>query len=179
MKACLDVLKKGVKMNGHLQHRPGVQSYAASGLCVGRWFLAGAVVFLPCNTVLPFVAPMARYFAANRQLLDIEWLTSATPAQRRALAHTILAFPCGNHHDACLILRQDGNVGSVPYLIHALRWIPEYECTHQHCLDALRSITGENPGGNYESWRNWWDSKGHLRAPGPTTGSSSTLQDEQ
>ena len=89
-----------------------------------------------------------------------------TPDQHRELAHRVLRYPVGNHHDAFLELEMFGNRDSVPKLISALKWHDPLSssnimvCTKIHCLEALREITGENNGTSYFKWRSWWRSTG-------------------
>ncbi len=50
-------------------------------------------------------------------------------------------------------------------------------CTTGHCIDALRSLTGEDYGTDYRKWQEWWEKTGkalppsyfHQRAPEATS----------
>jgi len=113
-----------------------------------------------------------RFWAPNRKLMDPEWFATASDAKRLEVAHQVLAWPWGNHHDAFLIVRELGGPESVPRLIRALRWQPDgpaVPCTKSHCLDALRHITGVDAGDSYVEWNRWWDSVAHQVPPRPTT----------
>jgi len=52
----------------------------------------------------------------NQKLLDKAWWEESTPKEKRILAHKILSYPVGNHHDALIILIEHGNDESIPYL---------------------------------------------------------------
>jgi hypothetical protein len=72
-----------------------------------------------------------------------------------------LQFPWGNHHDAFIILAENGNPSSIPLLIAALQWQGDteedtMECTKGHCLTALRRLTRADAGANYKGWKRWW-----------------------
>ena len=38
-------------------------------------------------------------------------------------------------------------------------------CTKDHCLEALRRITGHDAGLNYSDWAEWWVSTGSKIPP--------------
>ncbi len=73
------------------------------------------------------------------------------------------------HHDTYLKLAKVGNKESVPLLIKALRReVPPFDhegrqavvCTTEHCVEALRSITGEDYGFSADQWEIWWKNTG-------------------
>lgn len=78
----------------------------------------------------------------------------------RKLAHQILDLPFSNTHDACLILITYGNRESIPYLLNGLKKFKDYnengdnfiECTHDHCVEALKKITKKDCGYRYQAW---------------------------
>ncbi len=101
-------------------------------------------------------------------LRDVSWLNN-TPAQEKIkIAHKVLRYPIGNHHDAFIILVHHGNEDSIPYLINALKWYERFNkeeddfiaCTKTHCLEALRKITGKDMGNNTIAWKNWYNGRG-------------------
>jgi hypothetical protein len=58
-----------------------------------------------------------------------------------------------------------GNAKSVPLLIQALKWQKPVEgeiyiCTTAHCVDALRSLTGEDFDFSPSAWAEWWEETG-------------------
>ena len=65
-------------------------------------------------------------------------------------------------HDGSLDLYSIGDMSSVPALLVVLK---EYSpaangavvCSAAHALEALRKITGVNPGSTYEAWSSWWE----------------------
>jgi hypothetical protein len=104
----------------------------------------------------------------NRKLLDINWIEAASHQERLDVAHQVLSFPVGDHHDAFLVIGDWGDASSIPYLLRGLRWQrrtdaenPGMACTKSHCLDALKRITGHDAGRNYEDWARWWETEGN------------------
>lgn len=96
-----------------------------------------------------------------RDLIDPTWLDRAEPHQVRERCHAALA--AGPHHDCCLYLGYGvGDASSIPVLIDALWWSridPDIvACPTEHCLAALRGLTGDDAGPDYESWRAWYAS---------------------
>ncbi len=102
----------------------------------------------------------------NRRLYqDEEWWTNASTNEIRSLCHHIISHRPGSPHDAFLHLRHIGNAESVPLLVQALKWQKPDEnelhvCTVAHCVDALRSLTGEDFGFSSRAWELWWDETG-------------------
>jgi hypothetical protein len=93
------------------------------------------------------------------------WWETATVDEQRLLCHRVISHRIGAPHDAFLHLRKIGNKDSVPLLIRALRWRrpPKDDvmvCTTVHCIDALRSLTGQNLGSDYLKWEQWWSKTG-------------------
>jgi len=67
-----------------------------------------------------------------------------------------------NHHDGSSILESVGTIESVPALLKVLEDNPPSPdgamvCTAGHAIDALKKITGANPGYTYKDWKSWWD----------------------
>jgi hypothetical protein len=63
-------------------------------------------------------------------------------------------------HDACIGLITAGDRTSVPHLIAALKLFPDVEpetlvCSWDHCVEALKRITGASPGYSYSAWKRW------------------------
>jgi hypothetical protein len=93
------------------------------------------------------------------------WWDTATTDEQRLLCQRVISHRIGAPHDAFLHLREIGNRDSVPLLIRALRWQrPPKDgamvCTTAHCIDALRSLTGEDFGADYLKWEQWWSKTG-------------------
>jgi hypothetical protein len=93
------------------------------------------------------------------------WWQSASTNEIRSLCHHIISHRPGCPHDAFLHLRRIGNGKSVPLLIRALKWQRPVEgeiyiCTTAHCVDALRSLTGEDFGFSPSAWEEWWEQTG-------------------
>jgi len=93
------------------------------------------------------------------------WWDTATTDEQRLLCHRVISHRIGTPHDAFLHLRKIGNKDSVPLLIRALRWQrPPKDgvmvCTTAHCIDALRSLTGQDFGTDYLKWEQWWSTTG-------------------
>ncbi|MCK5683589.1 hypothetical protein KAJ27_05690 [bacterium] len=98
-------------------------------------------------------------FIPNRKIMDTEWFKSKpSHKEQRELAHKILSFPFGNHHDALLILIDSGNKESIPYLLSVLKKIENRNkedgvvCTYAHCVEALKKITGKDFKYEYKDW---------------------------
>ena len=120
--------------------------------------------FLPATLVLGALA-RELVWIPNQQFGDADFLAHASVAEQVKAAERVLAFPVGNHHDACLLLDAAGDVRAVPALLRGLRWVPEpvdgaVVCTTIHCLDALRRITGHDAGATRKEWSTWWKTTG-------------------
>lgn len=86
----------------------------------------------------------------------MDWLATAAPEEQREVSHKILSCPFGNHHDAYLVLVKHGKEESIPYLLNRLKQFKDndfMECTQDHCIEALKKITGKDLGRNYETWK--------------------------
>ena len=81
--------------------------------------------------------------------------------KRRAEVHKLMLN--GEYlHDGAGELLYIGDISSVPALLVVLKKNPPYPngtmiCTAAHALQALRKITGANPGIKYEDWSAWWE----------------------
>ncbi len=138
----------------------------------GRKIVLAALVSLVGVLIAAGTVFYTQWWLPNRRMRDSAWWESAGDAERLETAHRVLAWPWGNHHDAFLVVGELGGPNSVPVLIRALRWQPDgpiAPCTKQHCLDALRHITGVDAGNDHADWKRWWDSVGHRVRPHPTT----------
>lgn len=67
-----------------------------------------------------------------------------------------------HYHDGALTLEYLGDIESVPALLKVLQEYPPspngtMACTTEHAVDALKKITGANPGYTHEKWKSWWD----------------------
>ena len=130
-----------------------------------RWLLLLIAIVLMLG-LLTAVAVFVPWWQANQRLCDYHWWMTASREEKVRTAHQVLSFPWGNHHDAFIFLIEDGGPESVPILINALRWQPNssttkgIECTKDHCLEALKRITGHDAGEDYADWVAWWESVG-------------------
>lgn len=128
------------------------------------WVRAGIVATVVIAVVVAML--YVELWVPNMKLLDLEWYKLTSPAEQVRVAHKVLRWPWGNHHDAFIILLEKGGPESVPVLIRALQWQKDtgpggsMVCTKLHCLMALRRITGEDAGLNYADWARWWKIKG-------------------
>lgn len=68
------------------------------------------------------------------------------------------------HDDYVRIIKYGyGNIEDVPKLIKGLESYGDLEpgkpvvCSRDHCLNALKAVTGANPGPNATDWQKWWD----------------------
>jgi hypothetical protein len=92
----------------------------------------------------------------HRRMRDMQWLETAMPEEQRQVAHRILSLPIGNHHDAFLVLIRHGTAASTPYLLNRLKNYGDtdfIECSHDHCVEALKTITGLDAGYRYADWK--------------------------
>lgn len=85
-----------------------------------------------------------------------------------------------NHHDGSSILESVGTIESVPALLKVLEdnpWSPDGTavCTAGHAIDALKKITGANPGYTHRAWKSWWN-KYQKNQRNSTRGSNSQTQ---
>lgn len=82
--------------------------------------------------------------------------------EQREHFHKILSLPKNAYfyHDACLELTFIGDESSVPFLVNNLKYHPRSEdwrpCSTTLCLNALKSITNNDPGMEYKHWKAWW-----------------------
>jgi len=70
----------------------------------------------------------------------------------------------GPGHNEYLYLIHNGRESDIPMLLAGLRSCPVRKsgamvCTQKHCVDALRAITGADPGYTYSAWATWWKEK--------------------
>ena len=67
----------------------------------------------------------------------------------------------GPEHDAYLYLLHIGTEEDLKYLIYGLQQFDDADpvCTRFHCLEALRSISGDDIGNNSSNWVVWWEKK--------------------
>jgi hypothetical protein len=79
-----------------------------------------------------------------------------TARQRDDLERSIFSGKTSGHDQAAMLERV-GDIGSVPALLEVLRKNPPPDCTHGHALSAHRTITGQDAGKDYASWKAWWD----------------------
>ena len=109
------------------------------------------------------------WWVPNCKFFDVNWYDKASKEELKTTAHRVLILPFPDPHDAFLVLKDAGDVDSIPYLLWALRWQPDTKgtmiCTKSHCLDALRKITGHNAGENYKEWATWWETTGRHLPP--------------
>ncbi|MGP8199123.1 MAG: hypothetical protein ACLQU4_06440 [Limisphaerales bacterium] len=63
----------------------------------------------------------------------------------------------GPGHDDYLYLGKYGSKEDIPSLLYGLKQqTNSQDCTYGHCVDALRALSGANPGDTYREWTNWW-----------------------
>ncbi len=80
-----------------------------------------------------------------------------SPQEWREVYHDAIRW--GGDHDSFLGLMSVGDESSIPHLIRVLEDMPgPMGCTKDHCIDALRAITGEDLGEDAASWKQWDES---------------------
>jgi len=124
--------------------------------------------------VFGFAAVVFLYIAwwvPNQKMRELNWWEHASKDEIRRVSHQVLCFPIGNHHDAFIALEKIGNAESVPLLIRAFKWQDQpgedgfMVCTTDHCLSALRSLTGLDQGISFDAWNEWWKKTGSKNPP--------------
>jgi len=74
----------------------------------------------------------------------------------RVLCHKLIRWT--PHHDAHLNLMRVGDESSLPFLIRSLKRMKGNRmCIKDHCVDALKNISGEDFGDDAEAWERWAD----------------------
>lgn len=100
---------------------------------------------------------------ANEKQVPQKASASPTPSEQELRLRTQEQLLRGeNYHDGSSILESVGTIESVPALLKVLEDNPPIRdganiCTAGHAIDALKKITGANPGYTYKEWRSWWD----------------------
>ena len=66
-----------------------------------------------------------------------------------------------DHDEYAFFYARHGKGSDLPVLLFGLQSLGDTTngvmvCTKAHCLDALRTITGANPGVNYSDWAKWY-----------------------
>ena len=89
-------------------------------------------------------------------------LSSAEEIWRDAFRYYIARNAPGHNEYGLLV--GFGEESDIPMLLAGLRSFPKREdggivCTHEHCVDALRAITGADVGYAYSDWAAWWKQK--------------------
>ncbi len=88
--------------------------------------------------------------------------TSPTPTDQETKENTEAEMLSGeDHHDGSLTLAYIGDIDSVPALLKVLQDNPPapdgtMACTTEHAIEALKKITGADPGYTYKKWNAWW-----------------------
>ena len=66
----------------------------------------------------------------------------------------------GPGHDEVMYLGRYGSKEDIPLLLYGLKQQTNREdCTYGHFIDALRALSGANPGDTYGEWTNWWSTE--------------------
>jgi hypothetical protein len=91
----------------------------------------------------------------------------------RQKSHAELSKRGGFNPGVFADVEEVGNKESVPLLIAALRWYPPIKIdghiamidTAGMCIDALRTLTGQDLGFDPDKWEKWWKEKGKNLPP--------------
>jgi len=143
--------------------RPGPNLRSVS-FCPDRRYIHGCkmrrnILVGAAGLIVLSVACFGAYIYLIRKFhRDME--CAATPEEKRAAAHRVLAWT-SESHNAFLELCSHGNEESVPYLMAALRHMPDYGpegpiCTWGCCIEALEKITGQKHGTDKNAWLKWY-----------------------
>ncbi len=96
------------------------------------------------------------------------------PNELRQVAHRCLRWT--SSHDAFLSLVAVGDQTSIPVLIRSLARVEKPNkdgvvvCTSAHCLQALRTVTGEDFGYDVAAWERWYKTRSATSAGNPHSG---------
>ena len=76
----------------------------------------------------------------------------------------------GPGHNEYLFYMRHSKESDLPVLLFGLESLGDTTdgvmvCTKGHCLAALRTITGEDPGVNYSDWVNWYQKQNKTEPP--------------
>ncbi|HOI56060.1 MAG TPA: hypothetical protein PLP01_12480 [Phycisphaerae bacterium] len=92
-----------------------------------------------------------------------EFYFNASDEEMQQLCHlTMLWWP--DPHDQFINLWHVGDASSIPYILWALRAMPEngpMACTWWHGLDALKHITNHSDGNTRQDWVRWYEANRH------------------
>ena len=138
-----------------VERKKGRTRWARRAVCAG---LVVAGLLIPAGIIV-------EYFACRpmRLLRDRQFLGSASQEEIRSLCHRILMWS-PDPHDPFIYLADVGDKSSVPYILWALRWMPESDsraCTWGHGLGALKMITNADAGDTRAAWVKWWSENKH------------------
>ena len=100
-------------------------------------------------------------------LLNVSYSLRRCDRQKIEEYKKLLLAGEGNDHDWPSELAETGDVGCVPAMIAVLKRNPieadgRMICTRDHCLQALRKLTGADLGDTDEVWIRWW-AKNHKK----------------
>lgn len=105
-----------------------------------RFSLRTSILLVGCAALVWLVSTQGRACFAYWKLRDIDFLSTASPTERRETAHRALRFWLGDPHGAFLVLLHDGDASSIAPLRQALSRHPiegPVACTWLHARDAL------------------------------------------
>lgn len=116
---------------------------------------------------LLLITAVAFYFWALvpiKHFSDPVWWESASQTERADLCHILIDRHLDGH-DVWLHVRHVGNKASIPRLLKQFDEAGAVMedggcCVADHCLDALRSLTGHDAGKTASAWQSWWDETG-------------------
>jgi len=86
------------------------------------------------------------WYLPNQNLMNLDWLESASRQELRETSERVVRWPWGNHHDACLYLEVVGDAGSIQVIERALDWVDDSgpgrvaSCTLSHCREAMEVL---------------------------------------
>src|SRR5262245_27801264 len=84
-----------------------------------------------------------RGYLAHRRLEDLNWMRTAGSGDLRETAHRALGLWLADPHDAFVVLLENGDRSSIPYLRAALARGPKADvvaCTWEHGRQALSRL---------------------------------------
>lgn len=122
-------------------------------------FLAIFIVFIGFNVACsPNTSPNVDTGSSEKEMTEHEKLEKDIARRNETEAKMMR----GEYlHDGALTLDYVGDIESVPALLVVLKEYPAspdgaMACPAEHALDALKKITGANPGFTHETWSKWW-----------------------
>lgn len=115
-----------------------------------RLLLALFILALSCAGIFYHQVIRPKRIVQNLWQEDLRWSDEELRVRFHAATRWI------PDHDSLLGLMRVGDESSIPILIRNLEQLEDHQgCSKEHCIDALKKITGENFGKDEVAWQQW------------------------